>query len=118
MKRLRLKKFEIAILIGILLLASTAMSAWFVGSESLTADAIIRSLTASVYGRAKTAQLQIETAPILWSCDPTTFVATSATGFTANPMTPIWLDSPDKIRNFRFVRATSVSGKVKGIYFE
>jgi hypothetical protein len=119
MKAIRsLKRWEIVILVSVVLLASSAMAAWFVASEQITANATIKSLTAATYGRARTAQLQVETAPIYWSCDPIAFIITSASGFTANPMTPIWLDSPDKIHNFRFVRSTSTSGTVKAVYFE
>jgi hypothetical protein len=119
MKTFRLlKKWEMLILILVVLLASSAMAAWFVASEKVTVSTSVVSLISTTYGRARTAQLQVETASILWSCDPITFVANTTTGFTATAMTPIWLDSSDKIRNFRAIRSGSVDATIKANYYE
>lgn len=115
---MKIFKLSALILVVILMLAASVMAAWFVASEkvSVTNGSVV-SLTAATYGRARSAQLQVETATILWSCDPTGFGSDNTTGFTANPMTPIWLDSADKIRNFRAI-AVSTTAVIKACYFE
>jgi uncharacterized protein (UPF0333 family) len=119
MKALRsLGKLEIGILILVILLASSVMAAWFVASERVTVSSTVVTLTAATYGKARSAQLQVETASIYWSCEPTVFTAHTTYGFTANPMTPIWLDSADKIRNFRAIRSGGSDAYLKVNYFE
>lgn len=115
------KRWEIVFFIVLIIAASSAFAAWFVASEKLTVSNAFKSLTAATYKQANSAQIGI-VGSVFWSCDPVVFVATSATGFpatgTAAAPYGIWLDSRDKIRNFRVIRSTVADATLYGQYFE
>jgi hypothetical protein len=101
----KLRKIEICILIGIILLFCGLAYAFF-AMEIITVSDSVKTLTAGTYGDANQALLTLEDASIRFTLDGVTMPNTTM-GHQMLPLQSLKLVNNFQIRNFKCIRETA-----------
>lgn len=110
----RLRWFETLILVLVVLAGATMV--WAFASQRLVVSTTPVGFTASTYLDASRAQLAVESYAVRWTCDPALTLSTTL-GIPAAAGSYIWLDSRDKIRNFKALRSESTDAVIQAEFF-
>ena len=111
----KLRKFEILILIGVILIFCSIAYGFF-SMETITVDNSVKTLTSGTYKTANRALLTLETASIRFTLDGVTTPTTGGVGHPMYPGQAFNLTNKFQIRNFKAIRATDTSAKLVVTY--
>lgn len=110
----KLRKIEICILIGIILLFC-GLAYGFFAMETITVSNSVKTLTAGTYGDANQAFMTLEDATIRFTLDGITMPNTTM-GHQMLPSQSLKLTNNFQIKNFKCIREASTDGKLTVTY--
>ena len=115
--QMKLKRWEIGILVAIVLGLASAGHAFF-AYEEISVDGTAKTLTAATYQNANRALVTIETANVYFTFDGVTIPTTAGVGQLLYVGQSFLLEGKSMIRNFKVIRATSTNAKLKAHFWE
>jgi hypothetical protein len=111
----KLRKFEIVILIGIVL-ALSSFAYGFFAMEQITVSNSVKTLTSATYGTSNRAFLTLEDANIRFTYDGVTTPTTAGVGHLLVAGQGFSLEDAFQIKNFKAIRAATTDAKLTVTY--